>query len=220
MIFSYMYQPNLPQIYHELTPKNESSMRKVIVAGTFVAAMCYFLSGFFGYATFAMNPNAPTIMSTQNIFDAPYFNERFLVMSMFLLIGGVVLSTPLSVLPCKDTIEELALGQSRLMTETENVVVTVLVTVFCFLFAILVPNIGDCLLVVGATSCPVIGFVLPVAYWLKTDKSPKYSFQRILAVSVAVLASLFSLMSLWFFFDAEFFEGPTPPPQVPAQPAP
>jgi solute carrier family 36 (proton-coupled amino acid transporter) len=151
-------------------------MKKVIIFGTIVAGLCYVLSGFFGFATFAMNPDATTILSTQNIFTAPYFNERFLVTSMFMLLAGVVLSTPLSVLPCKDTVEELVLGQSRLMTGNENFFCTLLLILKCFLIAILVPNIGDVLLVVGATSCPVVGFVLPVAYWLKVDKSEKYSF--------------------------------------------
>jgi len=192
-------------------------MKKVIIFGTIIAALCYLMSGFFGYATFAMNPDATTIMSTQNIFTAPYLNERFLVASMFMLITGVVLSTPLSVLPCKDTIEEIIHGQSRLFSDTENIIITVGVITFCYLFAMLVPNIGDCLLVVGATSCPMVGFALPVAYWLKVDKSPKYSLGRITAVSVAALTCIFSIMSLVFFFDAEFFSGPTPHP-APTQP--
>jgi hypothetical protein len=49
-------------------------------------------------------------MNQKNIFSAPYFNNSFIVASMFMMLAGVVLSTPLSMLPCKDTVEELILG--------------------------------------------------------------------------------------------------------------
>ena len=208
MIFSYMYQPNLPQIFHELVPKSESMMRRVITIGTMVAASAYFLTGFFGFATFVQNAGLDGIMSTQNIFTAPYFNEPYLVFSMYLLIAGVVLSTPLSVLPCKDTLEELALGQSRLMSDSENFFVTLVVVAICLMFAVFVPNIGDAMLVVGATSNPIVGFVLPVAFWLKIDKSPRYSAGRIVAISVATVTCILSLISLGFWVQKKLQPAP------------
>lgn len=129
---------------------------------------------------------------------------------MFLLIAGVVLSTPLSLLPCKDTVEELTLGQSRLMSDSENFLCTFGLVSVCSLFAVFVPNIGDAMLVVGATSNPVVGFVLPVAFWLKIDKSPRYSAGRVIAISVATVTCVLSLISLGFWIQTKFQPTPIP----------
>ena len=140
-------------------------------------------------------------MLLQNIFSAPYFNNTFLIVSMFMLIGLIVLSTPLCVLPCKDTIEELFLGQSRLMTNQENAFCTFILVMICCVLGVAVPNIGDIMWIVGATSNPIVGFVLPVAYWLKVDKSPRYSSKRIFAIYLAVQITFASLLSLYYFID-------------------
>ena len=110
MVFSFMYQPNIPQIYHELKIKSVSTMSQILLTATSLAAIAYLFSGIFGYASFAQNSNVDSIMMQGNIFSAPYFNNSFLVVSMFMMLVGVVLSTPLSLLPCKDTVEELFLG--------------------------------------------------------------------------------------------------------------
>jgi amino acid permease len=89
------------------------------------------------------------------------------------------------------------------MSTTENAVCTFGLVVICCCFAIILPNIGDAMVIVGSTSNPVVGFVLPVAYWLKVDKSPKYSFKRVFAVFVAVLTCIVSLCSLLFFIKTK-----------------
>jgi amino acid permease len=53
VIFSYMYQTNIPMIYAELEKKNMNSMWKVMMFGTAGATISYMLAGMFGYATFA-----------------------------------------------------------------------------------------------------------------------------------------------------------------------
>ena len=58
IVFAFMYQPNLPAVYHELRVRNMSSMWKVIISATTIACTCYFLAGYFGYATFATRDNA------------------------------------------------------------------------------------------------------------------------------------------------------------------
>lgn len=67
IIFSYMYQPNIPAIYHELKRKNMINMQKVLWIGTGIATVVYIIVGMFGYVTFAMNPKVQEIMDGQNI---------------------------------------------------------------------------------------------------------------------------------------------------------
>lgn len=57
VIFSYMYQTNIPMIYVELEKKDLKHMWKVLRNGTIGATLAYFLAGVFGYAAFAAYPN-------------------------------------------------------------------------------------------------------------------------------------------------------------------
>lgn len=52
IIFAYMYQVNIPQIYFELERRNYKTMSKVVYFGTFLAVIMYVLIGIFGYITF------------------------------------------------------------------------------------------------------------------------------------------------------------------------
>lgn len=53
IIFSYMYQPLIPAIYHELKARNLNNMKTVLASGTGFASLAYILVGLFGYITFA-----------------------------------------------------------------------------------------------------------------------------------------------------------------------
>lgn len=92
-------------------------MRGVLIVSTIIAAVAYSLAGFFGFATFASIPDVDAVMETQNILMAPYEGNGWILAAQFLLIIGIVLATPLCLLPCKDTVEELWLGQNRRMTD-------------------------------------------------------------------------------------------------------
>ena len=85
-------------------------MKSVLITGNTIVIICYILVGFFGYATFVNYANVDNIMLTANILEGPYMNSYWIILCQFMLLVGVILSTPLCVLPCKDTIEELWLG--------------------------------------------------------------------------------------------------------------
>ena len=69
IIFAYMYQVNIPMIYHELESKNFKRMSSVVSKGTIVAIVLYTMVGIFGYLTFVYTPD----VITQNILEEkPY----------------------------------------------------------------------------------------------------------------------------------------------------
>ena len=174
-------------------------MRTVMFWATGIAITCYILAGFFGFATFANYPDVDDIMEQENILNAPYGGNGWILLSQFLLLIGIVLATPLCLLPCKDTVEELFLGQTRRMTGKENFVCTLgLVTLSCAA-SIVIPNIGDVMTVVGATTNPLVGFSLPIVFYLKTDNSPTWSYKRIFAHFVNVVVILVGILSLTSF---------------------
>lgn len=77
----------------------------------------------------------------------------------------MICAAPLCVLPSKDTIEEL-LYKDNGMTKKMNFVWTFVLIVINMGLAIVIPNIGDAMTLVGSTINPLIGFILPVIfYW-------------------------------------------------------
>lgn len=63
VIFSYMYQTNIPMIYVELEKKDLKHMWKVMRNGTVGATIAYLLAGIFGYVTFADYLNVGDLMN-------------------------------------------------------------------------------------------------------------------------------------------------------------
>ena len=53
IIFSYMYQPNVPALYQELEVPNLARGKLLICLATLLAATVYILAGTFGYEAFA-----------------------------------------------------------------------------------------------------------------------------------------------------------------------
>lgn len=54
-------------------------MKKVLLAATTIASTSYALAGFFGYATFADYPDVDEIMEKENILEAPYGNNGWIL---------------------------------------------------------------------------------------------------------------------------------------------
>ena len=63
VLFSYMYQTNIPMIYVELEKKDLKHMWKVMRNGTIGATLAYLIAGIFGYATFAADPRVKYLMN-------------------------------------------------------------------------------------------------------------------------------------------------------------
>jgi len=83
----------------------------------------------------------------------------------FALLISCVAGYPICMIPCKDSIEELFFKENK-MTFNQNIVITLMLTNFCVLIAMLVPDIGMSMSIVGSTVNPIIGFILPVIlYW-------------------------------------------------------
>ena len=107
IIFSYMYQPNIPAIYTELKRKNMMSMKKVLAIGTGMATIAYIMTGAFGYITFVMNPDVDEIMNRQNILKADYGDSKVIKVCLIGVLLVVTFAAPFCVLPSKDSLEEL-----------------------------------------------------------------------------------------------------------------
>ena len=79
-------------------------MSMVVVKAMIVAVTAYIITGIFGYVTFVNNPAA---LESENILEAPYNNNKAIAVGLVSQFFSILTSSPLSVLPCKDSIEEL-----------------------------------------------------------------------------------------------------------------
>ena len=73
IIFSFLYQPNIPAIYTELRHKSLQRIDKVLVLATIISVSIYVIVGIFGYVTFA---DLPVEMEKVNILAATPYMSR------------------------------------------------------------------------------------------------------------------------------------------------
>ena len=90
------------------------------------------------------------------------------------------------------------------MNKKQNIVVTLGVVSTCFLLAVAIPNISDAMTVIGATSNPIVGFTLPVVFYLKMDTERGGSTSclapnRLIAHVVNVVCICTGIISLTLF---------------------
>ena len=109
------------------------------------------------------------------------------------------------VLPAKDTVEEIVAkgNPNRRLTKKENLITTLCLIVVCFLLSIVIPSISDAMTLVGSTTNPAVGFILPIIFYWKSiepDNVPICSLKKITALTVSIFIILISIMSLVNFF--------------------
>ena len=199
VIFSYMYQTNIPMIYTELEHKNLKNMWKVMVIGTLAATVSYLLAGIFGYVAFAAYKDVDEIMGMQNILKC-YPDMAANYISLFGILTVILFATPLTILPCKDTLEELFLPADKTFSKNQNILATFGVVLVSFILALAIPNIGDAMTILGATTNSGIGFLLPIIFYLKSErKATSFSNRKIIAYIVFVCICISSCIEIGTF---------------------
>ena len=170
IIFSYMYQPCIPQIYHEMKVKSLTNIKKVLFAGTFIASFAYIAVGIFGYVTFASRPDVDKLFDhDKNILQ--YYPKLPVAEACLLgLIFVVTFATPFCLVPAKIAIMELTNKPGQEKTAKQNFAITIGLLVITYLIALFCSDIGDAMSILGPTTNTGIGFVIPIILYLKYDK--------------------------------------------------
>lgn len=200
VVFSFMYQTNIPMIYVELEKKNLKMMKRIMSIGTVGATILYTIAGTFGYAAFANNEQLATYMDKQNILQCYPKGNIPNYISLFGILTVVLFATPLTILPCKDTIEELFLKPGEKLSSRQNVYATFVLVLVSFGIAAPLASIGDAMTILGATTNTLIGFLLPIIYYLKLEeKAPRWAPHKIVCYVVFVVSVLSSIIELSTF---------------------
>lgn len=100
-------------MYSELQERNVPQMSKVILYGTCVVTVIYVLVGTTGYASFILDSEVDEIMGRQNILKADYGQVPIIKASLVLFCFVALIAAPYSVIPLKDSIEELVMPTDK-----------------------------------------------------------------------------------------------------------
>lgn len=205
IIFGFMYQCNIPAIYNEMKERNLKKGKSVLYIGTVAACICYIMAGVAGYVTFSSGntfEEYKAIFLEQNILMAPYtmHNEtNDLPLAIYFCLFGILIvvtfATPFTVLPCKDSIEDIR-GQK--LKPYENFAWTFGLILFSLITSLVLLNIGTVMTILGATTNSAIGFLLPIIFYLRsTRKAPVHRMDRVLAKFLFVFIVLASIITLY-----------------------
>ena len=195
--FAFLYQPCIPIIYRELNERNYFRMGKVIKRGSGIAVFLYILACTFGYLGLVSHPDYIQILiSKSNILEINYGNWAFTIAVMWIMLAifGV---TPFWILPAKDTYEELFSSNAK-MSGKENVIVTLIMAIIWYGLAVSIPGIGDAITILGWTTNPLIGFILPVVFYLKIVPNIKF-YKKVIWWCILIMTILISIIGFALF---------------------
>ena len=150
-------------------------MSKVLVLGTVGAVLLYIVVGVWGYATWVDYPESKggvdKALGDANILAAPYPKDCIpILIGNFAPFFAIATAAPLVVLPAKDTVEEMvAKGDpNRRLNKKENLLTTLGLIFTCYILASVIPSISDAMTLVGSTTNPAVGFILPIIFYWKS----------------------------------------------------
>lgn len=207
IVFAYMYQPNIPIIYRELARPSYKRMDKVIIRGSFFVIFLYMAAATFGYLSWAGTDQINTVISKGIIYVNYEGNIAFTIAVCTLLVT-LCCAGPLCVLPVKDSVEEVLFPQTG-MGKKQNVIVTIVIMLFNLVIANVIPSVGTAIDLLGCTTNPLIGFILPILFFLKLcpheTKAKRYtSIALLIFISVvSVIALILTILKLANVIDDE-----------------
>jgi len=122
--------------------------------------------------------------------------------SIFALLLVVTFATPFCVLPTKDSLEDVfgIKADGRKLSQSQNLLATLFTLVFSLGVSIFVTSFGTIMTVLGATTNSAIGFLLPIAFYLKCEKKePTFSNKKCCAYVLFVFICCASVIELTTF---------------------
>lgn len=148
VVFSYMYQPSLPLIYHELQNKSKANMRKAIIIASVIVIIIYSIESSVGYLGVISQPELlNTLLSKKNVLEIDYNSTAFSI-GILILFFGALFIIPMLMLPAKNDFEAVVFN-GKTMSTCQNIVVTVSLCSICATLAISIPQISDAISILG-----------------------------------------------------------------------
>ncbi|EER01508.1 10 transmembrane domain, possible aa transporter, putative [Perkinsus marinus ATCC 50983] len=173
-LFAFANQPNIPEIFTELSTPTPRTMRKVTLISIFSVLLLYAVEGCPFLVAYGTNTKSNILISLGD-----RLNEGDLVVAVAFLMTAVtvVSSFPLNIYPVRITILH-SLRPERNKTVI-GMVVSTLTVGLALCVAIILPDVNIILGVVGAMAGSVICFLTPAALNMKLDRGDVFVRDRI-----------------------------------------
>ena len=191
-------------------------MNSVTIRATITACIIYLITGMFGYYIFVNNLQE---LKTQNVLDADFKGSVVITIALITQFFAILTSYPLILLPCKDTIEELFWTESNISflynSEGTNPVnrkmdrmsfkANFFITLFClavpYVFSLFLSSLGDSDTLVGSTTSPTTGFIIPIIfYWKLFPNKTIFSREKLPSFITGMIILAISIINLLNFF--------------------
>ena len=144
------------------------------------------------------------IFNEQNILRAPYggYGGKTPIPIYICLFGILIVvsfAAPFCVLPIKDSIEEVRASTEKL-SKCENIVWTAVIVLSSMVLSLPFVSVGSVMTLLGATTNSAIGFLLPIAFYLKMErKRPTFTSDKLFCYFVFVFICVSSVIELTTF---------------------
>jgi amino acid permease len=194
VVYAYTCHPNVLPVFLELQKPTRRRMNKVVARAIGASFLMYAAIGAFGYLTFKDQLES----SEGNFLKNDYHHNASMLLGSIGMSFSVVLALPLFVNAFRGNVYRLVKGERADAKDAPaawHYGMSVGLVVAAVLPAIAVTDVSKVFQVLGATTNPVICFVLP-SMFIQKAPAGMYVYEKVLSVVVAVVIGVLSIISL------------------------
>ncbi|OQS00009.1 Amino Acid/Auxin Permease (AAAP) Family [Thraustotheca clavata] len=186
VVFAFTCHPNVLPIYLQLKRRSSPRMYKVARRSLGVASLVYLLLSTFAVFTFGDK-------TLPNFLENDYHQDAAIIAASIFLGVSIVITTPLYIHTLRNCINEIVWENDGGLVR--HTFVTTALVGFAVTLALLATDIASVLGILGATTNPIICFIMPAYYVCKLGGS-SVAFHKYISVIIAVVLSTLSVCSL------------------------
>jgi len=189
-VFAYTAQQFMLPIYAELDRKSRPRMQKVLRRSSYVVLFIYVCASTFGFLTFLDGVCG-------NILLNDYKKSPGAILAAISISISMILTEPIITFTWRSNFVDLVWKtKQEQLPMFKYVAITTVFALFGMIVALLVTDIAVVFGLLGATTYPLCGFVLPGIFFYNIVPASRFPIRRKFAVLQAVLVGIISLASL------------------------
>ncbi|KAF4678039.1 Solute carrier 38 member [Perkinsus chesapeaki] len=176
-IFAYVCQVNVPQIYAELTPRKESSMRIVSAISVSLCFVTYLTIGIFGFLTYGTSTQGSIVKNMTEEFNN---GDVFVTVSFILMALAVLAAYPLNIFPIRASVKATIrgiTGKRGPFSWWVGPLIVILSIILSVVVAIYLPDVQTVLYFVGSVTGSYIVYVVPGGFCVRLLNNTFYTNQ-------------------------------------------
>ena len=196
VVFAYTCHPNVLPVFLELQrPTEKRMLGKVVYRAVFASLLLYLLIGGFGYLTFQEQLDK----SKGNFLLNDYHRNPAMIIGAVGYSLYLVMAIPLFVHSFRASVWEMLFPDLQSAADVParwHIGVTLAVLGLALVPGVLVGDISKVFVILGATTNPLICFIIPAYLFWKCASDEEHFVEKRLGAAVAVVMSLLSLATL------------------------